>query len=82
MTCPGPGRCAAYLRTPLRVIGDNSTPDWSRVAAEDEAMNVGPWAARKRKATWQARFAVAIMIAKCNAAARVMMVNWSLSADH
>ncbi len=38
---------------------------WSRVEAEDEAMHIGKWAARKRKATWQARFAVAI-IARCN----------------
>jgi hypothetical protein len=36
--------------------------NWSRVEAEDEAMNIGPWAARKslRKAFGQARFAVAI----------------------
>ena len=40
-------------------------PHWSRVEAEDEAMNIGPWVARKRKAFWQARFAVAI--ANCNA---------------
>jgi hypothetical protein len=42
-------------------------PHWSslRVEAGDEAMHIGLWAARKRKATWQARFAVAI--AKCNA---------------
>ena len=40
-------------------------PHWSRVAAEDEAMNIGAWVARKRKATWQARFAVEI--AKCDA---------------
>jgi hypothetical protein len=28
-------------------------PHWIRVAAEDEAMNIGPWAAKKRKAFWQ-----------------------------
>ena len=32
-------------------------PHWSRVESEDEAMNIGPWVARKRTATWQARFA-------------------------
>ena len=40
-------------------------PHWIRVAAEDEAMHIGPWVARKRKAFWQARFAVAV--ANCNA---------------
>ncbi len=30
-----------------------------------EAMKIGPWVARKRKAFWQARFAVAV--ANCNA---------------
>ena len=29
-------------------------PHWTRVAAEDEAMKIGPWAARNRKATWLA----------------------------
>ena len=33
--------------------------------AEDEAMKIGPWVARKRKAFWAARFAVAV--ANCNA---------------
>jgi hypothetical protein len=28
---------------------------WSGVAAEDEAMNIGAWIARNRKAIWQAR---------------------------
>ena len=32
---------------------------------EDEAMKIGPWVARKRKAFWEARFAVAV--ANCNA---------------
>ena len=41
------------------------TRDWSRVTEEDEAMRIGQWVARKRKAVWQARFAVAI--ANCNA---------------
>jgi hypothetical protein len=36
-----------------------------RVAEEDEAMKNGPWVARKRKAFWEARFAVAV--ANCNA---------------
>ncbi len=44
-------------------------PHLSRVAAEDEAMKIGPWVlvARKslRKVIWEARFAVAI--ANCNA---------------
>ena len=31
-----------------------------RVAEEDEAMKIGPWVARKRKAFWEARFAVAV----------------------
>ncbi len=35
------------------------------VAAEDEAMNIGAWVARKMKPTWQARFEGAI--AKWNA---------------
>jgi hypothetical protein len=30
------------------------------VAEEDEAMKIGPWVARKRKAFWEARFAVAV----------------------
>ncbi len=38
---------------------------WIRVAEEDEAMKIGPWVARKRKAFWEARFAVAV--ANCNA---------------
>jgi hypothetical protein len=45
-------------------------PHWIRVAEarEDEAMKIGPcqWVARKRKAFWEARFAVAV--ANCNAA--------------
>jgi hypothetical protein len=40
-------------------------PHWIRVAEEDEAMKIGPWVARKRKAPWEARFAVAV--ANCNA---------------
>ena len=40
-------------------------PHWIRVAEEDEAMKLGPWVARKRKAFWEARFAVAV--ANCNA---------------
>ncbi len=40
-------------------------PHWIRVAGEDEAMKIGPWIARKRKAFWEARFAVAV--ANCNA---------------
>ena len=42
-------------------------PHWIRVAedSEDEAMRIGPWVARKRKAFWEARFAVAV--ANCNA---------------
>ncbi len=40
-------------------------PHWIRVAEEDEAMKIGPWVARKRKAFWEARFVVAV--ANCNA---------------
>ncbi len=40
-------------------------PHWIRVAEEDEAMKIGPWVATKRKAFWEARFAVAV--ANCNA---------------
>ncbi len=40
-------------------------PPWIRVAEEDEAMKIGPSVARKRKAFWEARFAVAV--ANCNA---------------
>ena len=40
-------------------------PHWIRVAEENAEMHIGPWAARKRKAFWQARFAVAV--ANCNA---------------
>ncbi len=39
--------------------------EWHLEAREDEAMKIGPWVARKRKALWEARFAVAV--AKCNA---------------
>ena len=39
-------------------------PHWIRVAdsEEDEAIKIGPWVARKRKAfqVWEARFAVAV----------------------
>ncbi len=44
-------------------------PHWIRVTVaareEDEAMKIGPWVASKRKAFWEARFAVAV--ANCNA---------------
>ena len=40
---------------------------WSRVEAEDAAMHIGPWVARKRKAIWQARFAATVAVANCNA---------------
>ena len=43
----------------------NPLAHWTRVAAEDGAMHIGPWVATKRKAFWQARFAVAV--ANCNA---------------
>ncbi len=39
--------------------------EWQRRILEDEAMKIGPWVARKRKAFWEARFAVAV--ANCNA---------------
>ncbi len=44
-------------------------PHWIRVAEEDEAMKIGPWVARKRKAFWEARFAVgrAVATRDCNA---------------
>ena len=38
-----------------------------RVAEEDGAMKIGPWVARKRKAFWEARFAVAVANCHCNA---------------
>ena len=37
------------------------------MAEEDEAMKIGPWVARKRKAFWEARFASAVAVANCNA---------------
>ena len=48
-------------------LGQYWNPHWIRVAEEDEAMHrdIGPWAAKKRRAFWQARFAVAV--ANCNA---------------
>ena len=39
-------------------------PHWIRVAEEDAEMHIGPWAARKREAFWQARFAVAEDVCK------------------
>jgi hypothetical protein len=42
-------------------------PHWIRVAEEDEAMKIGPWVARKRKAFWEARFAARVAVANCNA---------------
>ncbi len=30
------------------------SPHWKRVEEEDGAMRIGPWAARNRKAIWQA----------------------------
>ena len=42
-------------------------PHWIRVAEEDEAMKIGPWVARKRKAFWEARFALAAANLNCNA---------------
>jgi hypothetical protein len=52
--------------------------EWSRVEVEDEMMTrrIGPWVAERRKALWQARFAVAV--ANCNA----RMILKSLSAYH
>jgi hypothetical protein len=47
------------------VLESESDPHWIRAAEEDEAMKIGPWVARKRKAFWEARFAVAV--ANCNA---------------
>jgi hypothetical protein len=51
----------------------NWNPHWTRVAEEDEAMKIGPCQGRqedsesdsRRKAFWEARFAVAV--ANCNA---------------
>ena len=54
-------------------------PHWIiRVAEEpeDEAMKIGPWVARKRKAFCEARFAVAV--ANCNAS----MISRSQHAYH
>ncbi len=39
-------------------------PHWERVEAEDLEMGIGPWASRRRKQIWLARFGVEI--AKCN----------------
>ena len=39
-------------------------PHWKRVEDLDFEMGIGPWASRKRKQTWMARFGVEI--AKCN----------------
>jgi hypothetical protein len=56
------------------------------VAEEDEAMKIGPWVARKRKAFWEAstwkpacsRFAVAV--ANCNASlSRMILTKAALS---
>ncbi len=44
-----------------------------RVAEEDEAMKIGPWVARKRKAFWAARFAVAV--ANCNASMTALSIS-------
>ena len=43
-------------------------PHWIRLAedSEGEAMKIGPWVARKRKAFWEARFTVAARVANCN----------------
>ena len=55
------GYRAGFLPNPTLAM----TLDQAGVAAEDEAMHIGPWVAKKRKAFWQARFAVAV--ANCNA---------------
>ena len=39
-------------------------PHWKRVEEEDLELGIGPWASRRRKQTWLARFGVEI--AKCN----------------
>ena len=65
------GLCTDYLHNEWRVGRAvsaailESTLDSITVAEEDEAMKIGPWVARKRKAFWEARFAVAV--ANCNA---------------
>ena len=48
--------------------------EWHRM--KNEAIKIGPWVARKRRAFWEARFAVAV--ANCNAS----MILKSLSAYH
>ncbi len=54
------------VRTHSEWRDGRAAPYWTRVAEEDEAMEkIGPWVARKRKAFWEARFAVAV--ANCNA---------------
>jgi hypothetical protein len=47
--------------------GDSTVqnPHWIRVAEEDAEMHTGQWAAKKSKAFWHARFAVAV--ANCDA---------------
>ena len=48
----------------LKFLRQYWTPHWSTSRVEalaedrDAAMHIGKWAARQRKATWQARFAV------------------------
>ena len=42
-------------------------PHWIRVAEEDEAMKIGPWVARKRKAFWESEARFAVAVANCNA---------------
>ncbi len=48
------------------------------MAEEDAEMHIGQWAAKKRRAFWQARFAVAV--ANCNV--RMILKSESLSAHH
>ncbi len=57
--------------------GHTGLTHWSRVEVEDEMMTrrIVPWVARKRKALWQARFAVAV--ANCNSDTNARMISRS-----
>ena len=54
---------AAILEDLLEPTVSDTGLEWQ--SPEDEAMKIRPWVARKRKAFWEARFAVAV--ADCNA---------------
>ncbi len=71
----GGGLCTGINRSSSRRVGGGEGSSSGDTGAqtglewqsppEDGAMKIGPWVARKRKAFWEARFAVAV--ANCNA---------------